>query len=646
MKKPILFLLTVYFLLPKALFSQNIDSLERKLDSVKGTEKVKLLIQLSKICNERSLYKMKEYGEKAIKEAREINNKDLEIQASYSLGKNYYIVAKYNEAISYLIYALKKAENSENSNYKILTLYLIGIVNRDIHNFNKAYEYFNTAAGEAFKANQLTDYFLSKNEIGNILMLEGKINEALEIKKKVLAEAKNKNEEFVILCCSHDIGLIYENLGDKKQALQYYLESNRIESIPQYPREIVIGYINTSRVYSELKEYNNAIFYAKKALTLIKKQNLRKELMTLKTELANTYAEQMDFVNAYNNLKEASLLKDSIFSEESTKQLYELQTKYETEKKENEIEFLKRDRDAQVYLRNLLILIIILVIIITIFIYLQLHLKRNNAKILESKNDQLKSLNKKLADSEKELFELNKTKDKFFSIISHDLRNPFVSMIGMSDLFIKDFNVFSDEEKLNMICKINSAIKYTHHLVENLLYWAGTQSGRIKANIEKIDLYELIDEILFLSSANANLKNIKLKSEIKNNDILFADRFMVETIFRNLISNSIKFTPSGGEVKITSSTVDNTLEIVVSDTGIGLNECQMNSLFKIDNQLKTKGTDGEQGSGIGLILCKEFVEKNNGTITVESTAGSGSKFILHFQLSESPTIKEKEAKNP
>jgi signal transduction histidine kinase len=633
MMKSIIYLLTIFFLLITSSFpQQNIDNLETKLNSVKGIEKVKLLTQLSSLYKEKSLSKMKEYGEKAIKEAQEIHNKDLEVEAYYSLGKNYYLVAKFDDAISYLLSALKKVENTNNSNYKILTMYLIGIVNRDLGNYNKAYEYFNKTIQDAHRVNQPTDYLLSENEIGNLLLLEGKVKEALDTKRKVLKEAEDKKEEFVILCCAHDIGLIYEDMGNKKQALQYYLESNIIGNNPQYPREIAIGYINTSRVYSELKDYNHAITYAKKALTIIKKENLRKELMTLKNNLAYMYASQADYIKAYKNLKEASSLKDSIFNEESTRQLNELQAKYETEAKEKEIDFLKREQESQANLRNLLILIIILVIVISIFIYRQLHLRRNAAKIIEGKNNELNNANLKLAESEATLLELNNTKDKFFSIISHDLRNPFSSMIGMSDILKKDFNAISNEEKLNIICKINDAAKYTHHLLENLLYWAGTQTGRIQATKEKLYLRKLVGEIISLNSTSANMKDIKLSVEIPNNEILFADRFMIETIFRNLISNAIKFTSSGGEVKITTERIDSSVEIVVSDTGIGFNEEQLSSLFKIDNQLKRKGTEGEQGSGLGLILCKEFLERNNGSITVESFPNKGSRFIIHFPL--------------
>jgi signal transduction histidine kinase len=207
-------------------------------------------------------------------------------------------------------------------------------------------------------------------------------------------------------------------------------------------------------------------------------------------------------------------------------------------------------------------------------------------------------------------------------------------MIGISNILLEDFYAMSNEEKLNAFSRINDTAKYTHHLLENLLYWAGTQTGKIAMTKTKLDLKDILNEVVSLSSANANLKCIKLLTEIEDNSIIFADKFMIETVIRNLVSNAIKFTSKGGEVKILSKRTDSSLEVIVSDTGIGLNEDQLNALFKIDNQIKRKGTAGEQGSGLGLILCKEFVEKNNGKILIESTPIKGSRFIIRFPVSE------------
>lgn len=624
---------SIFFLFIATAYPQKqSDSLEQKLDRASGIQKVNLLVQLSSEYNGKSVIKMKEYGEKAIKEAREIQNKILEIKANYALGKNYYLNARYNKAISYLLNALKLSEQVGDSEDKILTIYLIGIINRDLKNYSKAYEYFNNTTQEALKANQVTEYLLSRNEIGNLLLLEGKLDEALQIKKQVLKEATQKKDDFVKLCCGHDIGLIYEDLGDIKQALEYYLLSNKTENYRNYPREIVISNINISRIYSQLKDYNKSIDYANKALQIAKRYNLRKEQLDLKLSISNTYASRADYEKAFENLQEAASLRDSIFNEESIRQLNELQMKYETERKEREIEFLKRDRAAQSNLRNLLIFTLVLLILIAIIILKQFLYKRKTTKILEEKNVALEKYNLKLKESETELKEINSTKDTFFSIMSHDLLNPFSSIIGISELMKNDFYSISDEEKMHFTKQINSAAKSTHHLLENLLSWASAQKRRIKIDKTNFDLNEVINEITSLNSASAKLKNINIITEAENKEIISADRFMIDTVIRNLVSNAIKFTPQNGEVKVSLKRIDGIIEIVVSDTGIGIKEEELKNIFKIDRQIKSKGTSGETGSGLGLILCKEFIEMNGGSININSKLNKGSKVIINLPV--------------
>jgi signal transduction histidine kinase len=617
------------FLTISTAYSQiKTDSTEQRLGQISGSQKVNLLIQLSTNHNGKSIVKMKEYGEQAITEAKKISNKILEIKAYYSLGKNYYLVAQYDKAISYLLSALKLTETTNDIEDKILIMYLIGIINRDLKNYTIASEYFNKTLREALTNHQITEYLLSRNEIGNLLLLEGKLDEALQIKKAVLKEAILKKEDFVKLCCGHDIGLIYENLGNKKQALKFYMLSNKIENHRRYPREIVIGNMSISRIYSQLKDYDKSIEFANKALELAKAYNLRKELMDLKFNISTIYASTADYEKAFENLQEASSLKDSIFNEESTKQLNELQMKYETEKKEREIEFLKKDSAAQTNLRNLLILILILIILIAIIIYRLFLFKKKTTNILEEKNEALEKTNIKLKESETELKEINSTKDTFFSIMSHDLRNPFSSIIGISELMKGDYHSLSDEEKIQFAEKINTAAKSTYHLLENLLFWASSQKGSIKVNKTSFNINKVIDEITILSSGCAKLKNIKIITETEDEEIVYADKFMTDTVIRNLVSNAIKFTSQNGQVKISSKKICGYVEIIISDTGVGISEEQLKNIFKIGSQIKTKGTSGETGSGLGLILCKEFIEKNGGSIAIKSKLNVGSNFTV------------------
>ncbi len=225
-----------------------------------------------------------------------------------------------------------------------------------------------------------------------------------------------------------------------------------------------------------------------------------------------------------------------------------------------------------------------------------------------------------------ELQKLNALKDIFFSIISHDLRSPFQGLISGTEIFLQDFETLNKEIVKNFIRQINASSINTFNLLNNLLEWSKSQIGGIVWAPMKIDLYNIVIENFSLSDDNAKDKNVNLINELSENTFAYADKNMLNCIIRNLITNALKFTPSGGKVSISSKNIDDFIEIIVLDTGIGIKENDIKKLFNIAIHHTKVGTNGEKGSGLGLILCKEFVEKNGGQICVESQFGYGSVF--------------------
>lgn len=231
-----------------------------------------------------------------------------------------------------------------------------------------------------------------------------------------------------------------------------------------------------------------------------------------------------------------------------------------------------------------------------------------------------------LREAQKNLREANATKDKFFSIIAHDLKNPFNALIGLSELLIKNFDNFDDVKKKKFIQNIYESSDNMYKLLENLLNWSRMQTGRIEWCPENINLNKIADENLLLLKTAAETKHIVIISDLDATTTVYADADMVTMVFRNLITNAIKFTREGGEVKISAKPTGNYEEITVSDTGIGICEEDIKKLFRIDVTHSAHGTAKEKGTGLGLILCKEFIEKNGGEIWVESELGKGSDF--------------------
>ena len=304
----------------------------------------------------------------------------------------------------------------------------------------------------------------------------------------------------------------------------------------------------------------------------------------------------------------------------------------------------------RVQLYAIIIIFIILVLIVAFF--MNLSRKLNKARIalrglnanleqkvkertkdLEIANEELQTSNEVLQTEieerqkiEEELKISNNTKDKFFSIIAHDLRSPFSTILGYSELLIDNVKEFEVAKSDKYLALINSSAKNTLILLNNLLNWAKTETDQINFKPEKILVSSVINKTIETSNYSAKIKNIVLNYFQSEEIVVFADLNMIETILRNLISNAIKFTNSNGKINIYTLQQDKFIKIAVSDNGVGMNEETRNKLFSLETNETTIGTANEKGSGLGLILCKEFVEKHGGKIWVESELGKGSVF--------------------
>ena len=241
-----------------------------------------------------------------------------------------------------------------------------------------------------------------------------------------------------------------------------------------------------------------------------------------------------------------------------------------------------------------------------------------------------------LKEKNEQLHELNASKDKFFSIISHDLRSPFTALLGHAELIVEQFDVYSQEELKDDVCRLRASAKKLYTLLENLLTWSRIQRGMMEYDPELIDLYEVALDNVELFATRADQKQISLNNVIQEKTLVYADYSMVNTIMRNLMSNALKFTSTRGRVILSAERDQSFLNVSVSDTGTGIPEEDVPKLLRIDTQYTHVGTDGEKGTGLGLLLCKELVEKNGGKIWVESKIGKGT--VFNFTLPLSPMV--------
>ena len=233
-----------------------------------------------------------------------------------------------------------------------------------------------------------------------------------------------------------------------------------------------------------------------------------------------------------------------------------------------------------------------------------------------------------LKKSEAKLIELNATKDKFFNIVAHDLKNPFTSLLGSTELLYENIHKMDTQTIIKLSRILNESAKSGYSILLNLLDWSRSQTGQIKFNPEKINLKDLVEENFADIYLFSTSKAININTDIKEDIFILADKNMLNTVLRNLLSNAVKFTHRNGSVHVSAKISENEVIISIEDTGTGISKENISKLFRLDSKYSVPGTDKETGTGLGLKLCKEFIEKMNGSIYVNSTENKGSEFVF------------------
>jgi len=241
---------------------------------------------------------------------------------------------------------------------------------------------------------------------------------------------------------------------------------------------------------------------------------------------------------------------------------------------------------------------------------------------------ELKRAEQEIKIKNEELIKLNAEKDKFFSIIAHDLRSPFTGFLGITEIMVTDMDRFTLDDFRKFAGDLNLEANNLYRLLTNLLDWAKMQTGLTDFNPDKLSLKGIAEDCFQLFNERAKKKGIDMEEAIPEDIFVMADKSMLNTIIRNLISNALKYTRKGGRISISAKNLIDKVEISIKDTGIGMGEELIKNLFKIDKKTSRKGTDDEPSTRLGLLLCKEFIEKHTGLITVESKEGKGSEFVF------------------
>lgn len=470
------------------------------------------------------------------------------------------------------------------------------------------------------------------SNMANVYTLQSKLAQALEYHKEALTlrrSVKDKRKEAESLT---DIGELYRIMKNNERSLANHVAALEVRQALGDKTGIAESYNNAAILYQEQKNLPRAIANLELALAAGNEANATYEKMRSYEHLYQCYKQLGDFNNALRYKEEHEGMIDLLQREKDERELAEKESLYEISKMENSISKLEtlrvqreREIEAQKKFRNILILVIALIVtilLLTVFLYLS---KRRS-------NKQLKASNAIIQAQNIQLQELNATKDKFFSIISHDVKGPLNSLSSFAGLLINHTDKLSKED-IQMLAKdLDKSLKNLFALLENLLEWSRSQTGNIEFKPEPFDLTTVLTENKALLEAQAANKKIQILQDYSDPFQINAHRHSITTVVRNLLSNAIKFTPEGGTIML--SLVPNAENVTVSikDTGVGMSAEVMEKLFRIDTKHSTKGTADEKGTGLGLILCKDFIEKNGGKLGVSSEINKGSTFYFSLPL--------------
>jgi signal transduction histidine kinase len=619
------------------IYANIAEELSTQVDYPKG--KAKSFEIVGQILNSQGKYQMAlEYYKNSLATYTDIDDKSASASTLILIGNQYWYRGNYPKALENYQEALKIYEALGDKAGISMCFINIGLIHSNNGNNEQALDYYekNLKISEELGDKKMEADVLYK--IGITHRIKGNYPQALKYFQKSLSIYEVLSNKKGISDVYSGIGIIYYMKENYPIALEYYEKASSIKEEINDTFGNCHLYRNIGIIYLKTSNYTKALNYTNRSYNIARERNLLNELKYIYNQYSEIYAATNKYKEAYEAYVNFKELNDSIFNNENAKIITGLEYQYAYEKEKQALEFERQKKEAvyeekikhQKSMQYFYIAGFVLMILIVVIIYRSFLQKRKSNQILKKQKNEIEENNA-------ELKVVNATKDKFFSIIAHDLKNPLSTMLHLSQLLSDNFDKIDVREQKEYIGHIYQAIQNTYKLLENLLLWVRSQRGIIDFKPVKENLRSLVTETIELLHQVATNKSIELKNEIPANISVYVDKNMVLTVLRNLISNAIKFTHKGGEVMLkATATIDKNrqrfTEIYVIDNGIGVPPEVQSKLFRITENISLKGTENERGTGLGLILCQEFVEKHGGKIWLVSDEGKGSKFIFTLPI--------------
>jgi signal transduction histidine kinase len=566
------------------------------------------------------------YGLEALALAEKPENNIWLSQIQYRIGHIHKKMGNIADALYYYLESLKFAKKYKDEKRLPLLYSALGSLYRVSEDYEKAIYYYRLGIEKL----RLAENRIDSTNLAKSLMNTGEFY-------RILGKYDSANlyfEESAIIFQQIDyligtaytignMGLVHAQKGEHQIAkIKMDSASAILEKLGDfYPIAVYDTYL--ADIYKENNDLERAIEYADHSLEIAKEHSLKEQIRDANLKLSELYNAQKDYQKAYHHQSQYLVYRDSINNEEKIREIADLRTEYEVSKREAEIELLKTEQKNQYIIFASMAIIIILLAIASFLYYRNSRRKQTLNLILKERKEE--------AEAQRDQLEaINETREKFLSIIAHDLMGPVNSFKGLSTIMKMSIDS-QDIKDLNEIHRVfDKSITNLSSLLTNLLDWSVTQQGDIPYNPEKIDFNKITTELIDLFFNMAEAKKIRLKTNISDDLYLWADINSVKTILRNLVSNALKFTDQEGEIIISADKSNSSIVIKVKDSGIGMPQSKIDMLLAENNFEISQGTHGEKGVGLGLQLVKEFVSMNKGKMEIESEIDRGTTFIVYL----------------
>lgn len=609
-------------------------------DPKADTGRVNLLNRLANSMRETDNEAALKYSEEAYNLSRELNYLAGKAAALGNLGWIYYRKAEYVKALQLSIESMKISEQIGDKAEMAKAMNSIASVSYEQKQYNKALAEFRRALALAYEANEPKVIGRTLNNLAYLfLSVHEQVDSAEFYGNRGVKYAEEIKDNYLTSFALRTLGDVMVRRGKYEEALAMYGKSIHLSEAGLNNTMKAATNHRVAKTYLIMGRLRDAEVLLKRNAIEASKHGYREELERTYKLLAEIYQKQGRSKEAYEMLNEYTLLHDSIFSQANSRQIALLQNQFDLDMKQAQIELLTKETDLkqqeiakqriQLYATILGCSCILLLVVVMLYSYQKV--KRANRE-LEAQKEELAQMNLEIHDKSIELSSLVTTKDKLFSIIGHDFRSPLHSLKGMLDLLANQS--MSQREFEQYSVELKKKIDSVYDNLDNILNWSVSQLQGIKARPVPVSPGSLVSEVFDLHAEIARVKKVYLNNDVDESMEVYADKDQIRLVIRNLVSNALKFTPAGGYVRIWGQARAQKATIFVQDSGVGIAPSDLGRLFVKESLWSIEGTNNEKGLGLGLLLCKEFIESNHGALEVRSEPGIGSTVSFSLPLAK------------